>query len=97
MAQAEGLSITNTDYPASEKCHLPPSKRVGPRTQQLKHVNLDETIIRVVARQAEAEGVRRAKIIEADGQQQRSERNRRAGRWHGRPAMTSRRSTQVMA
>jgi regulator of protease activity HflC (stomatin/prohibitin superfamily) len=36
----------------------------------LKHVNLDETMIRVVARQAEAEGVRRAKIIEADGEQQ---------------------------
>jgi regulator of protease activity HflC (stomatin/prohibitin superfamily) len=29
-----------------------------------------ETMIRAVARQAEAEGVRRAKIIEADGEQQ---------------------------
>ena len=33
-------------------------------------MNLDETMIRVVARQAEAEGVRRATSIETDGEQQ---------------------------
>jgi regulator of protease activity HflC (stomatin/prohibitin superfamily) len=37
---------------------------------ELKHVDLDESMVRVIARQAEAERVRRAKIIEAEGEQQ---------------------------
>ncbi|HET6520295.1 MAG TPA: SPFH domain-containing protein, partial [Geminicoccaceae bacterium] len=37
---------------------------------ELKHVDLDETMVRVIARQAEAERIRRAKIIEAEGEQQ---------------------------
>jgi len=37
---------------------------------ELKHVDLDESMVRVIARQAEAERIRRAKIIEAEGEQQ---------------------------
>jgi regulator of protease activity HflC (stomatin/prohibitin superfamily) len=37
---------------------------------ELKHVDIDESMIRVIARQAEAERIRRAKIIEAEGEQQ---------------------------
>ena len=37
---------------------------------ELKHVDLDETMIRAIARQAEAERNRRAKIIDAQGEQQ---------------------------
>ena len=41
---------------------------------ELKHVDLDESMIRVIARQAEAERVRRAKIIEAEGEQQAAQK-----------------------
>ncbi len=37
---------------------------------ELKHVDLDETMIRAIAKQAEAERTRRAKIIDAEGEQQ---------------------------
>ncbi len=37
---------------------------------EIKHVDLDDTMIRVIARQAEAERERRAKIINAEGEQQ---------------------------
>jgi regulator of protease activity HflC (stomatin/prohibitin superfamily) len=37
---------------------------------EIKHVDLDESMIRVIARQAEAERDRRAKIILAEGEQQ---------------------------
>ncbi|MDP6517618.1 MAG: slipin family protein, partial [Alphaproteobacteria bacterium] len=40
---------------------------------ELKHVDLDETMIRAIARQAEAERNRRAKIIDAQGEQQAAE------------------------
>ncbi|HDN26498.1 MAG TPA: slipin family protein [Thioploca sp.] len=39
---------------------------------ELKHVDLDESMIRAIARQAEAERERRAKIIHADGELQAS-------------------------
>jgi regulator of protease activity HflC (stomatin/prohibitin superfamily) len=41
---------------------------------ELKHVDVDQRMIRVIARQAEAERVRRAKIIEAAGEQQAAQK-----------------------
>jgi regulator of protease activity HflC (stomatin/prohibitin superfamily) len=41
---------------------------------EIKHVDLDESMVRAIARQAEAERVRRAKIIHAEGEQQASEK-----------------------
>ena len=40
---------------------------------ELKNVDLDETMIRAMARQAEAERARRAKIINAEGEKQAAE------------------------
>jgi regulator of protease activity HflC (stomatin/prohibitin superfamily) len=40
---------------------------------EIKHVDLDETMIRAMARQAEAERTRRAKIIHAEGEKQAAE------------------------
>jgi regulator of protease activity HflC (stomatin/prohibitin superfamily) len=37
---------------------------------ELKHVDLDESMIRAIAKQAEAERSRRAKIIDAEGEEQ---------------------------
>jgi regulator of protease activity HflC (stomatin/prohibitin superfamily) len=37
---------------------------------ELKHVDLDESMIRAIAKQAEAERNRRAKVIDAEGEQQ---------------------------
>jgi regulator of protease activity HflC (stomatin/prohibitin superfamily) len=45
---------------------------------EIKHVDLDESMIRAIAKQAEAERVRRAKIINAEGEQQAAERLREA-------------------
>lgn len=41
---------------------------------ELKHVDLDEKMIRAMARQAEAERVRRAKVIHAEGEMQAAEK-----------------------
>ncbi len=41
---------------------------------ELKHVDLNESMIRAIARQAEAERERRAKIIDAEGELQASEK-----------------------
>lgn len=41
---------------------------------ELKHVDLDESMIRAIARQAEAERERRAKIIHAEGEMQASQK-----------------------
>jgi len=41
---------------------------------ELKHVDLDESMIRAIARQAEAERGRRAKIIDAEGEKQAAQR-----------------------
>ncbi len=46
---------------------------------ELKHVDLDESMIRAIAKQAEAERVRRAKIIDAEGEQQAAEKFLEAG------------------
>ena len=45
---------------------------------ELKHVDLDETMIRAMAKQAEAERGRRAKVIHAEGEMQASEKLREA-------------------
>jgi regulator of protease activity HflC (stomatin/prohibitin superfamily) len=37
---------------------------------EIKHVDINETMVRAIARQAEAERVRRAKVIHAEGEQQ---------------------------
>ncbi len=43
-------------------------------TVEIKHVDLNETMIRAIARQAEAERERRAKVIHAEGELQASEK-----------------------
>ncbi|MDG4555147.1 MAG: slipin family protein [Candidatus Competibacter sp.] len=45
---------------------------------ELKHVDIDESMIRAIARQAEAERERRAKIINAEGEFQAADRIREA-------------------
>jgi regulator of protease activity HflC (stomatin/prohibitin superfamily) len=45
---------------------------------EIKHVDLDESMIRAIARQAEAERSRRAKIIHAEGEMQAAEKLREA-------------------
>jgi regulator of protease activity HflC (stomatin/prohibitin superfamily) len=47
---------------------------------EIKHVDIDESMIRAIARQAEAERYRRAKIINAAGEQQAAEKLVEAGR-----------------
>ena len=47
---------------------------------EIKHVDIDESMIRAIARQAEAERERRAKIIHADGEQQAAEKLVQAAR-----------------
>ncbi len=46
---------------------------------ELKHIDLDEKMVRAIARQAEAERLRRAKIIDAEGELQAAERLVQAG------------------
>jgi len=41
---------------------------------EIKHVDLDESMIRAIAKQAEAERVRRAKVIHAQGEMEASEK-----------------------
>src|SRR5688572_25681192 len=43
-------------------------------TVEIKHVDLNETMVRAIAQQAEAERARRAKIIHAEGEQQAAEK-----------------------
>lgn len=45
---------------------------------EIKHVDIDESMIRAIARQAEAERERRAKIINAEGELQASEKLQQA-------------------
>lgn len=40
---------------------------------EIKHVDINETMVRAIARQAEAERARRAKVIHAEGEKQASE------------------------
>jgi regulator of protease activity HflC (stomatin/prohibitin superfamily) len=41
---------------------------------EIKHVDIDESMIRVIARQAEAERKRRAKVISAEGEEQAAQK-----------------------
>jgi len=41
---------------------------------EIKHIDLDESMIRAIAKQAEAERTRRAKVIHAEGEMQASEK-----------------------
>ena len=41
---------------------------------EIKHIDIDESMVRVIARQAEAERERRAKVIHAEGELQASEK-----------------------
>ncbi|HEY5612361.1 MAG TPA: slipin family protein [Lysobacter sp.] len=41
---------------------------------EIKHIDLDETMVRAIAKQAEAERQRRAKVIHAEGEQQAAEK-----------------------
>ena len=47
---------------------------------EIKHVDLDESMVRAIARQAEAERARRAKVIHAEGEQQAAEKLAEAAR-----------------
>jgi regulator of protease activity HflC (stomatin/prohibitin superfamily) len=47
---------------------------------EIKHVDLNENMIRAIAKQAEAERLRRAKVINAEGEQQAAEKLVEAGR-----------------
>src|SRR6266851_5096117 len=47
---------------------------------KVKHVDLNESMIRAIAKQAEAERLRRAKVINAEGEQQAAEKLVEAGR-----------------
>jgi regulator of protease activity HflC (stomatin/prohibitin superfamily) len=49
-------------------------------TVEIKHVDINETMIRAIARQAEAERERRAKVIHAEGELQASEKLLNAAR-----------------
>ncbi|MDX1298885.1 MAG: slipin family protein [Pseudomonas sp.] len=51
---------------------------------EIKHVDLDESMIRAIAKQAEAERERRAKIIHAEGELQASEKLMQAAEILGR-------------
>jgi regulator of protease activity HflC (stomatin/prohibitin superfamily) len=46
---------------------------------ELKHIDLNENMIRAIAKQAEAERLRRAKVIDAEGELQAAERLAQAG------------------
>ena len=46
---------------------------------ELKHVDINETMVRAIARQAEAERIRRAKVIDAEGEFQAAEKLLQAG------------------
>lgn len=46
---------------------------------ELKHIDLDERMVRAIAKQAEAERLRRAKIIDAEGESQAAEKLVEAG------------------
>jgi regulator of protease activity HflC (stomatin/prohibitin superfamily) len=47
---------------------------------EIKHVDIDESMVRAIARQAEAERFRRAKIINAEGEQQAAQKLVEAGK-----------------
>ena len=50
---------------------------------EIKHIDLDESMIRAIAKQAEAERLRRARIINAEGERQAAEQLVAAGKMIG--------------
>ena len=54
---------------------------------EIKHIDLNESMVRAIAKQAEAERLRRAKVINAEGEQQAAEKLVEAGR-NPRPRTT---------
>jgi regulator of protease activity HflC (stomatin/prohibitin superfamily) len=46
---------------------------------EIKHIDLNETMVRAIAKQAEAERIRRAKVIDAEGEFQAAQRLAEAG------------------
>jgi regulator of protease activity HflC (stomatin/prohibitin superfamily) len=46
---------------------------------EIKHIDLNESMVRAIAKQAEAERIRRAKVIDSEGELQAAERFARAG------------------
>lgn len=46
---------------------------------ELKHIDLNDTMVRAIAKQAEAERLRRAKVIDAEGEQQAAQKLAQAG------------------
>jgi regulator of protease activity HflC (stomatin/prohibitin superfamily) len=51
---------------------------------EIKHVDINESMVRAIARQAEAERERRAKVIHAEGELQASEKLMQAAEMLGR-------------
>src|ERR687898_450756 len=47
---------------------------------EIKHIDINESMVRAIAKQAEAERLRRAKVINAEGEQQAAEKLVEAGR-----------------
>lgn len=65
---------------------------------EIKHVDLDESMVRAIARQAEAERERRAKVIHAEGELQASEKlQQAAGVLAREPAAMQLRYLQTLA
>ena len=65
---------------------------------EIKHVDLDESMVRAIARQAEAERERRAKVIHAEGELQASEKLAMAAQTLGRePGAMQLRYMQTLA
>ena len=65
---------------------------------EIKHVDLDESMVRAIARQAEAERERRAKVIHAEGELQASEKLMQAAQVLGRqPGAMQLRYMQTLA
>ena len=65
---------------------------------EIKHVDLDESMVRAIARQAEAERERRAKVIHAEGELQASEKLAMAAEALGRqPGAMQLRYMQTLA
>ncbi len=65
---------------------------------ELKHVDLNETMVRAIAKQAEAERERRAKVIHAEGELQASEKLAQAAEMLGRqPGAMQLRYMQTLA
>jgi regulator of protease activity HflC (stomatin/prohibitin superfamily) len=65
---------------------------------EIKHIDLNETMVRAIAKQAEAERERRAKIIHADGEMQASQKLLEAAKiLSGRPEALQLRYLQTLS